>query len=201
MYNILYTIKWRLWRIKTSIFYKHVFGSIGKRSTICKPMYIQHPENIYMGEHVRIREFARLETEVEYNEQKFTPKIIIGDDVGFEQGLHMACAESIIIENNVTVSAYVMIMDCAHNYLDINENVLNQKLTTDPIVIGEGSFIGLGSRIMSGVKLGKHCVVGTNAVVLKGEYPDYSIIVGNPAKVVKKYNAEKKKWIKENNDR
>lgn len=201
MYDILYTIKWRLWRIKTSIFYKHVFGSIGKRSTICKPMYIQHPENIYMGEHVRIREFARLETEVEYNEQKFTPKIIIGDDVGFEQGLHMACAESIIIENNVTVSAYVMIMDCAHNYLDINENVLNQKLTTDPIVIGEGSFIGLGSRIMSGVKLGKHCVVGTNAVVLKGEYPDYSIIVGNPAKVVKKYNAEKKKWIKENNDR
>lgn len=201
MYDILYTIKWRLWRIKTSIFYKHVFGSIGKRSTICKPMYIQHPENIYMGEHVRIREFARLETEVEYNEQKFTPKIIIGDDVGFEQGLHMACAESIIIENNVTVSAYVMIMDCAHNYLDINENVLNQKLTTDPIVIGEGSFIGLGSRIMSGVKLGKHCVVGTNAVVLKGEYPDYSIIVGNPAKVVKKYNAEMKKWIKENNDR
>ena len=201
MYDILYTIKWRLWRIKTSIFYKHVFGSIGKRSTICKPMYIQHPENIYMGEHVRIREFARLETEVEYNEQRFTPKIIIGDDVGFEQGLHMACAESIIIENNVTVSAYVMIMDCAHNYLDINENVLNQKLTTDPIVIGEGSFIGLGSRIMSGVKLGKHCVVGTNAVVLKGEYPDYSIIVGNPAKVVKKYNAEKKKWIKENNDR
>lgn len=54
---------------------------------------------------------------------------------------------------------------------------------------------------MGGVKLGKHCVVGTNAVVLKGEYPDYSIIVGNPAKVVKKYNAEKKKWVKENNDR
>lgn len=200
MYDILYAIKWRLWRIKTSIFYKRVFGSIGKRSTICKPMYIQHPENIYMGEHVRVREFARLETEVEYNEQRITPKIIIGDNVGFEQGLHMTCAESIIIENDVTVSAYVMITDCTHDYMNINENVLEQKLTSDPTIIGEGSFIGLGSRIMGGVKLGKHCVVGTNSVVLKGEYPDYSVLVGSPAKVVKKYDAEKKKWVKENND-
>lgn len=196
MYEIIYAIKWRLWRIKTSVFYKRVFGSIGKRSTICKPMYIQHPENIYMGEHVRVREFARLETEVEYNEQKFTPKIIIGDDVGFEQGLHMTCAEPIKIGNDVSIMAYVMITDIDHEYTNINENVINQKLITNPVEIGDGCFIGLGSRIMGGVKLGKHCVVGTNAVVMKGQYPDYCVLVGNPAKIIKKYDFNKLEWVR-----
>lgn len=49
---------------------------------------------------------------------------------------------------------------------------------------------------MGGVKLGKHCVVGTNAVVMKGQYPDYCVLVGNPAKIIKKYDFNKLEWVR-----
>lgn len=59
--------------------------------------------------------------------------------------------------------------------------------------IGDGCFIGYGAAIQSGTKLGKHCVVGTNSVV-RGEFPDYSVIVGSPARVVKQYNIRTGIW-------
>ena len=45
------------------------------------------------------------------------------------------------------------------------------------------------------VKIGKHCVIGANSVVTKN-IPDYSVAIGSPAKVIKKYNFESKKWVK-----
>lgn len=196
MYDLIYALKWKWWMLKTKTFYRIFFGSIGTRSTICRPMYIAHPENMYLGRHVRIREFARLETEVRYNDQILHPRLEIGNDVGFEQGLHLACAESIKIGNNVTVSANVYITDCEHQYQDLETNVIDQKLTTNPVVIEDGCFIGLGARILPGTILHKHCVVGTNTVVRGGVYPAYSVITGVPGKVVKRYNTATKQWEK-----
>lgn len=181
---------------KTKIYWKHLFGSIGPNSTICKPLLIGHPERVFLGRHVRIREMARLEAITEYNGRKYDPRIEIGDDTGFEQGLHLTCAESVKIGKQVTVSAYVMIQDCAHGYEDVLKNVLEQKLNTQPIDIGDGCFIGLGARILPGVRLGRHCIVGSNSVVVGGCYEDYSVLVGNPAKCIKRYDTNNKKWIR-----
>ena len=196
MYDWIYKFKWKWWQLKTKYFYRLFLGSIGNRSTICRPMYLAHLENMYFGSHVRIREFARLETIVEYNDQKFSPTLKVGNDVGFEQGLHMVCAESIVIGSDVTVSAYVMIMDCGHNYDDIKTNVINQTLSTLPVVIGDGCFIGLGARIMPGTHLGQHCSVGSNAVVTGGAWKDYSVLVGCPAYCVKRYDVTQGIWKK-----
>ena len=61
--------------------------------------------------------------------------------------------------------------------------------------IGENCFIGMGAAIMPGTVLGKQCVVGANSVV-KGTFPDYCVIVGSPAKIVKKYNQHTQIWEK-----
>lgn len=61
--------------------------------------------------------------------------------------------------------------------------------------IGEGTFIGYGAAIQAGTILGRHCVVGTNSVV-RGIFPDYSVIVGSPAKIVKKYDLDRKEWVR-----
>jgi carbonic anhydrase/acetyltransferase-like protein (isoleucine patch superfamily) len=51
-------------------------------------------------------------------------------------------------------------------------------------LIGPGSLIGMGATILNGAKIGAHCLVGANALVTEGkEFPDYSLIVGSPAKV------------------
>lgn len=51
------------------------------------------------------------------------------------------------------------------------------------IYVGENSFVGARASLLPGTHIGKHCIVGAGAVV-KGEVPDYSIVAGNPAKVI-----------------
>ena len=63
------------------------------------------------------------------------------------------------------------------------------------IKIGKGSWIGTHVAIIGDVHVGKHCVIGANSVVTK-DVPDYSVAIGIPAKVIKKYNFEIKKWEK-----
>ena len=69
----------------------------------------------------------------------------------------------------------------------------------DEVFIGSNCKIYNNVVILPGTKLGNHCIVGANSVVRKAEYPDYSIIVGNPAKIVKKYNFISSKWEKYDN--
>ena len=56
-------------------------------------------------------------------------------------------------------------------------------------------MIGMNSTILPGVVLGRHCVVGANSVVTKGDYPDYSVLAGVPAKIIKRYDLVTKTWI------
>ena len=86
-----------------------------------------------------------------------------------------------------------MVTDIDHEYEDLNLPVAKQPLKVSKTYIGENCFIGSGAKIQAGTILGKHCVVGTNAVV-RGVFPDYSVIVGIPAKIIKRYNLDKKEW-------
>ena len=101
------------------------------------------------------------------------------------------------INNNVTILANTFITNLDHEYTDIDKSVMEQGHSLKTTTIGEGCFIGYGVAIQAGTVLGRHCVVGTNSVV-RGIYPDYCVIVGSPAKVVKKYDFSNKEWIKLN---
>ena len=68
-----------------------------------------------------------------------------------------------------------------------------QKVTTKQIELSDNIWIGANAVITAGVKIGKHCVIGAGSVVTK-DVPDYCVAVGNPAKVVKKYNAITGNW-------
>ena len=60
-------------------------------------------------------------------------------------------------------------------------------------MIGDDSWIGENVCII-GASIGRHCVIGANAVVTK-EIPDYCVAVGNPARVIKRYDFEQKDWV------
>ena len=71
-------------------------------------------------------------------------------------------------------------------------------LLCKPIVIRESAWIGAGATILPGIEVGKHAVVGAGAIVTK-DVPDYAVVVGNPAKVIKTLDPEKfadKSWDK-----
>ena len=125
--------------------------------------------------------------------KKYNPKIYIGDNTSIEQNCHITCANKVYIGSNVIILGYCCVTDINHEYKDINKKVLEEEIIVYETSIGDGSFIGMGSRIMAGVTIGKHCVIGANSVVNK-DIPNYSVVVGIPAKIIKRYDFESEKW-------
>lgn len=90
----------------------------------------------------------------------------------------------------------VAILTAQHNYLYSDMIPYDQKEILDPVVIEEGVWIGMRAMILPGVTLGKGCVVGAGAVVAKS-FQAGSVIVGNPARVVRVRDMEKYRELAE----
>ncbi len=180
------------WAIR-GLRYKLVFGKFGNFSYIGKPLSIIGKRNIYIGNRVRIYPNVRMEA-------ANGGKIIIEENTSIAQNFHITSDnEELIVGKNTTISANVFITNLDHDYKVIDQHIMDQDRIVKTTRIGENCFIGFGASIQAGSILGKHCVVGTNAVV-RGVFPDYSVIVGVPGKVVKKYNPNTKIWERVNND-
>lgn len=139
---------------------------------------------------------VRMEALNIYQDQIFEPQLRIGDRTSLGQNCHLIATGNLFIGDDVTISGNVFISTCSHQYTELDRNVADQKLTSEDVSIGDNSFIGYGAAIFPGVKLGKQCIVGANSVVVRGDYPEYSVLAGNPARIIKRYNSDFKMWIK-----
>lgn len=176
------------------IFYSRIYGSYGFGARICKPFtLVNNKRHIFLGKNVYIRKFARIEPVVTWHGQIFDPQIIIEDNVSIEQGIHLACAEQIYIGSFSSISSYVFITDIDHEYQDVEKPIALQPLQVNPTVIGQKCFIGTGVKIMAGVHIGEHSIIGANAVVTH-DIPPFCVAAGVPAKVIKRFNFELKQW-------
>jgi acetyltransferase-like isoleucine patch superfamily enzyme len=89
-------------------------------------------------------------------------------------------------------------VDVSHPFGDVNETTkIGARIKDEDsfVEIGDGSFIGYGSVILPNVTLGRHVVIGANSVVTS-DIPDYSVAVGNPAVVLKRYDWANQKWVR-----
>lgn len=118
----------------------------------------------------------------------FHNSAIIGSFVKIEFGT--VFMQGSIVQSNVQIGKHVIVNTSASVDHDC---VINDFVHISPnatlcgnIIVGEGSHIGAGSTIIPGVKIGKWCTVGAGAVVVK-DVPDYAVVVGNPARIIK-YN-------------
>lgn len=117
--------------------------------------------------------------------------VIIGS--GSRVGIGNVIIGPVEIGNNVICAQNIVMSGLNHGYEDIHTPILKQAISTAPIRIGDDSWIGANAVITAGVKIGKHCVVAGGAVVTK-DVPDFTIVGGNPAKILKQYNAESGNW-------
>ena len=120
--------------------------------------------------------------------------VIIGKGCKFNWGTQIESMSEVIVGNYVLTAPNVHITDRNHEYHDVSTPIIKQDwYSKGPLVIDDGCWIGTNAVIVGAIHIGKNCVIGANSVVTKN-VPDYSVVVGNPARIVKRYNPNTEKW-------
>ena len=102
----------------------------------------------------------------------------MGEHIYIMNGVLLMAAGGIIIEDYVLVASHAKIITNDH------DPYFRPIITCKPVIIKEGAWIGAGAAIMKGVTVGKYAIVGANSVVTR-DVPDFAVVVGAPAKVIK----------------
>lgn len=172
------------------------FKSCGKNFNVGKEVTIQNPQCITIGNNVGIGGDACFLPCINYAGIKYNPEIIIGDNVWIGIRNSFAAINKVQIGNNVLFAGFVHISDHSHGYEDIDKPITGQPLLNKgPVIIEDDCWLGFSCEVLSGVHIGKHSIIAARAVVTK-DVPPYTIVAGNPARIVKQYNFETKKWEK-----
>lgn len=191
MFYLEYHIKALIGKIKTS-WYRLFMGKVGEKTVISIPSKVHNPKSIYLMKNIYIDAGSWL-----YAVNEVESRLYIGEKTQIGRFFHCVAYNNVEIQDNVLIAERVFISDCNHQYRSINKPILEQGVyPISSVVVGSGTWIGEGASII-GAKIGKNCVIGANAVVLT-DVEDYCVAVGNPAKIVKRYNEKLKLWEKVN---
>lgn len=101
----------------------------------------------------------------------------------------------VTIGNQVNIGQHVLISGLNHQYEDVHRSIAEQGVSVAEVRIADDVWIGGNVVILSGIQIGEHAVIGAGSVVTK-DVPAYSVVVGNPAKVVKVYDFNLNCWVK-----
>jgi acetyltransferase-like isoleucine patch superfamily enzyme len=152
---------------------------------------------------IRIEDFVLLDREVWLNVpiafERSEPTLIIGKGSNIGRRSVISAANQICIQENVLFAPGVFVTDHNHEYMDPNLPIHAQGVRPGGrIVIERNCWLGYGSMVLSGkdeLVLGRNSVVGAYAVVTKS-HPPFSVLVGNPARVVKQFDTASGQWVK-----
>lgn len=172
------------------------FKSFGTNSHISAPLSICHPECVEIGNDTSIMLNARLDCWPSYEGVKLNPRLVIGDRTQLGLNFTAICSDNLCIGDDVLIAAGVLISTQNHGMDPESErSYQRQPLTSAPVHIGNGCWIGERAVILPGVTIGEKSIIGANSVVTR-DIPAYSIAVGMPAKVVKTWDFEQHCWMK-----
>lgn len=153
---------------------------------------IENYKNIKIGKHCNFDKRTILRV---FNKKDEMSNILIGDNFCGLNDLKILCCGSVKIGDNVTCAGNTFITSENHGLNPLTPSFNDNPLEESNVNIEDGVWIGEKVIILPGVTIGKKSVVGAGSVVTK-DIPQYSIAVGNPAKVIKKWNFEKNEYDK-----
>src|SRR2546428_5404546 len=146
-------------------------NKIGKKSSICYSGTIWGGEYITIGNSVYIGKNAVITAWDKYEDQVFTPEIIIGDKTAIGEYCHISAISKIIIGENVLTGRWLTIVDNGHGRTESNDLSLppmRRPLCSNGIIeIKDNVWIGDKVTILAGVTIGINAIIGANSVVVK----------------------------------
>lgn len=173
----------------------HRFGALGDGSIIRPPYTIVSAHRIFIGARTTIGPNALLSVVTDHLGARYTPTLRIGDDCSIGQNFVVGCIDEVTIGDRVLISSNAFIGDTIHGYRDIDRAIIDQPLERRGAVrVEDGAFIGINAIVLPGVTIGRNAVIGAGAVVTH-DLPAYSVVAGNPARIIRRYDFEKKAWV------
>lgn len=171
--------------------WKNRFARFGDGSIIVCPSIIRGEEGIYIGNNTTILENSRMQN---YFQNENYPQITIGDRCYIGFYFSILNASCVTVGDDVLIASHVLITSENHGINPESDTpYMDQPLISKPVIIGDGCWIGEKAIITPGVTIGKKSIIGAGSIVTRS-VPDYCIAVGNPAKVIKKYNFNTHLW-------
>lgn len=171
-----------------SLWIKNEFKSTGKNVMLYKLSRLEGGKYISIGTNSVIGKHAVLTAWENYNGQKLSPQITIGENCDLGEYIHITCTNKIHIGNGLLTGRWVTITDNSHGNTN-NENLdippaLRKIYSKGEVWIGNNVWIGDKATILPNVKIGDGAIVASNTVVTK-DVPPYSIVAGCPAKLIR----------------
>jgi len=186
--------KKRIWYPLINIKNRFLFGAYGKDVYIEPGVVINRPRFVHLGDHVRIKRNTSINLHPKDKHSK-EGVLFIGDHVIISEGCFISACNRMIIEENVGISPNVMIIDNSRKPGDVDRPSKEQKVEVGYVRIGADSWIAYGACVLPNVTIGKHCIIGALSVVNR-DIPDYSVAMGSPARVVKRFDFETREWVR-----
>jgi acetyltransferase-like isoleucine patch superfamily enzyme len=172
------------------------FLRFGTGSAICVPVAALYGEEyIDLGEHCIIGPYCSLSAGVMPGHKiDHAPVVKIGNRVLIGKGSGVVAHSSVEIGDDVFTGHHVYITDANHGYEDRTLPIGKQFAPTRSVRIGSGTWLGHGTVVLPGADIGCNVAVGAGSVVT-GALPDFSVAVGNPARVIRRY-VDGEGWVR-----
>ncbi len=173
----------------------HTFARFGERSLVVAPRGVLSPHRISIGDDVLIRDGAMFSVVEHYRGRAHQPRLTIGDGTQIGQGIWFSCVGDIEIGENNLLGHNILIADSYHEYQDPDTPIIFQPMAEPAsVTIEPGCVIGPHVAILAGVTIGANTFVAANAVVTRSVGPN-SVVVGNPARVIRHYDRTRRAWV------
>ena len=176
-----YRPRWWVRNILNPLFVLKKGKNTSIRSTARMDILPKH--KFYMGDDAIIEDYSVV--------NNILGDVVIGDRALI--GLRCTVIGPAEIGNDVLLAQNIVLSGQNHGYEDIKVSIREQKSITKKITIKDRAWIGANAVVVAGVTIGKHSIVAAGSVVTK-DVPDYTIVGGNPAKILKQYNEDTEEW-------
>jgi acetyltransferase-like isoleucine patch superfamily enzyme len=184
----------RGWELLRTAGVRRRLGHLGQGVRLAPPITVYGARGIAIGDRVSIWPHARL---VAHNVESAAvgSRIVLSEGVTIHPYAHISAISRITIGAGALFASNVYISDHDHDWRDPNDPVIsNARVLAAPVEIGARVWLGERVAVLRGVTIGEGSIVGAASVVTKS-IPPYSIAVGAPARVIRRWDAEAGRWV------
>ena len=166
----------------------YTFLEPAKNCMFLGKVYLKDPHRIHLGVNNSFGDNLYLTAWSKFSTISTPALIKIGDNCDFGAFNHITATNQIVIGDNCLTGKWVTISDNNHGTTSIDDLSLpplkRTVVSKGPVIIGKNVWIGDKATVLGGVTIGNGAVVAANSVVTK-DVPAYSVVAGNPARVIK----------------